>query len=367
MSPPDKPISAKQLAANRANAQHSTGPRTPEGKRRSAQNARKHGFTASTFAVIRLEELDEVARLRDDLIHDYRPVNAQELFAIERIALAQQSLLRVARLEAGLFTDALDETVCGDGTPIVLISEELTGDIEVTRQQNRNYAVAEGMYRMCRKSNCWALFLRYQVQTERLYRRAIEEFERLKKLRPELPNEAISEAEAQAELEENEEPAPPDETNPITPATPPFVPPSAPFQDHGDPLPHPDAHGAERVPAAGLLQLVHGRRYQPGTARPQRMPDRDRSAVRVDVLRVVRQPQVARHRQCLRGKRLVQLDHIHGTHRQPGLCQHLAGGRSRRESHDPGSDSRRRSPHHARFRRQPILFRRLGRGQQERA
>jgi hypothetical protein len=33
--------SAAKLAANRANAQRSTGPRTPEGKRRSAQNARK--------------------------------------------------------------------------------------------------------------------------------------------------------------------------------------------------------------------------------------------------------------------------------------------------------------------------------------
>jgi hypothetical protein len=33
--------SAVKLAANRANAQKSTGPRTPEGKLRSAQNARK--------------------------------------------------------------------------------------------------------------------------------------------------------------------------------------------------------------------------------------------------------------------------------------------------------------------------------------
>ena len=33
---------------NRRNAQHSTGPRTPAGKERSAQNARKHHLTATT-------------------------------------------------------------------------------------------------------------------------------------------------------------------------------------------------------------------------------------------------------------------------------------------------------------------------------
>jgi hypothetical protein len=79
-----KPVSEQQLAANRANAAASTGPRSPEGKARSAQNSRKHGFTATTFPIVRFEEVDEVARLREDLIAAYRPVNSQELFAIER-------------------------------------------------------------------------------------------------------------------------------------------------------------------------------------------------------------------------------------------------------------------------------------------
>jgi hypothetical protein len=85
-----QPVSVKQLAANRANAAQSTGPRSPEGKARSALNSRKHGFTASTFAVVRLEEIDEVAKLREDAIAIYQPPNSQELFAIERIALAPQ-------------------------------------------------------------------------------------------------------------------------------------------------------------------------------------------------------------------------------------------------------------------------------------
>ena len=195
MKHPNKTVSDKQRAANRANAAHSTGPRTPEGKARSAQNSRKHGFTASTFQVVRIEDVDEIANLKADLVSVYQPENSQELFAIERIALAQQSLLRVARLESGLFTTCLDQALDRDCQPIIPMSHELIGDgdIEITRAQNRNYALGEGFHRMVRQSNCWSLFLRYQAQAERHYRRAVEEFERLKALRPELPNEPILE------------------------------------------------------------------------------------------------------------------------------------------------------------------------------
>jgi hypothetical protein len=42
------PVTEQQLAANRANAQHSTGPNTIDGRKRSSQNARRHGITAQT-------------------------------------------------------------------------------------------------------------------------------------------------------------------------------------------------------------------------------------------------------------------------------------------------------------------------------
>lgn len=65
------------------------------------------------------------------------------------------------------------------------------GDIEITRAQNRNFLLGEGFHRMVRQSSSWSLLIRYQAQAERNHRRAIEEFERLKALRQELPNEAI--------------------------------------------------------------------------------------------------------------------------------------------------------------------------------
>jgi len=111
------PTSDMQLAANRANAAKSTGPRTPEGKARSSRNARTHGFTASTFTVVRLEELDEIARLKQDIVAVYQPVNSQELFALEQMALAQQTMLRAARLESGLFTTCLQMALNDNDTP----------------------------------------------------------------------------------------------------------------------------------------------------------------------------------------------------------------------------------------------------------
>jgi hypothetical protein len=41
-----------QIEANRANAQKSTGPRTPEGKEKAAQNALKHGLLAREAVVV---------------------------------------------------------------------------------------------------------------------------------------------------------------------------------------------------------------------------------------------------------------------------------------------------------------------------
>src|SRR5580704_10750408 len=213
-----KPISPKQLAANRANAARSAGPKTPEGKARSAQNSTKHGFTASTFAVVRLEDAQEIAHLKDDLVSVYQPVNSQELFALERMALAQQSILRAARLESGLFTCSLNETLDGDGHPFTPMSKELAGEgeIETARAQNRNYCLADGFLRLVRQTNGWSIFLRYQAQAERQYRRALEEFDRLKSLRQVLPNEPIPTCQPQqgSPTYPNPDPNPSDEPNP---------------------------------------------------------------------------------------------------------------------------------------------------------
>jgi hypothetical protein len=228
MSRTTKPVSEKQLAANRANAALSTGPRSPEGKTRSAQNSRKHSFTATTFPVVRLEEIDEVAHLREDAIATYQPINSQELFAVERIALAQQTLLRVERLHSGIFTLCLNEVISSDDRPFVGISPRLVDDDnQIVKAQNRNYLLAEGFHRLFKTSPAFNLLLRYQAQSERMYRRAAEEFERLKALRHKLPNEPISAPQAEA----GETTCAPRQANPPAPEKP--APPPHPREHYG--------------------------------------------------------------------------------------------------------------------------------------
>jgi hypothetical protein len=204
MNKPTKPISAKRLAANRANAARSTGPRTPEGKARSAQNAFRHGFTAANFAVVRIEDPEAVANLVADAIARYQPLCSQETLAVERIALAQLSIFRCAAMEAGFFTNCLDEAMESPGSPFILRQPELTDGIQVALGQNRSYWLAFGFNRFVARNsaNSWTIFLRYQAQTERLYRRAVEEFERLKALRHELPDVLPNEPTAQPEPQE---------------------------------------------------------------------------------------------------------------------------------------------------------------------
>ena len=221
-----KPISEKQLAANRANAAKSTGPTSPDGRARSSRNSCKHGLASEKFTVVRLEDISEVAHLRAHIIAAYQPVNSQELYALEQLAIRQQAMLRCARFEAGLFSACLNESLGADGSVIFPLNNDVTYGIEITQAQNRNYCLADGFFRLARHGNGIQLFLRYQAQVERLYRRAVEEFERVKKLRPELSDEPISEDDEPIEPEENTTDSSPQEPSPNEPISSPPLRPS---------------------------------------------------------------------------------------------------------------------------------------------
>jgi len=79
------PVSANQLAANRANSEKSTGPRSVEGKKTSAQNARRHGVTAQTTVMTEEDRIkhDDVC---SKMIADLSPVGSMEIFLASSVA-----------------------------------------------------------------------------------------------------------------------------------------------------------------------------------------------------------------------------------------------------------------------------------------
>ena len=74
-----------QTQANRINAQKSTGPRSPEGKAKVAQNALRHGLLAREAVVVG-EDTDDFDLLRDGLRAEWAPVGLTESLLVERIA-----------------------------------------------------------------------------------------------------------------------------------------------------------------------------------------------------------------------------------------------------------------------------------------
>jgi len=93
-----KSISARKLAANRANARKSTGPRSAAGKARSARNATTHGLFCHA-AVLPGEDELAFARLRAGMMLSLNPQDTVELMLVDRIVLANWKLRRLQETE----------------------------------------------------------------------------------------------------------------------------------------------------------------------------------------------------------------------------------------------------------------------------
>ena len=94
--------SFRQIEANRRNAQLSTGPVTEEGKRRSRQNAVRHGLTAETV-IDTLEDAGDYAAFEMTVTADYDAQSAVERELVLRLASLLWRLRRATAIESGLF------------------------------------------------------------------------------------------------------------------------------------------------------------------------------------------------------------------------------------------------------------------------
>ena len=106
-----KVVSYQQKRANHRNAQASTGPRSPEGKRRVACNALKHGLRAQDLVLTGphgTEDPAEFEALLTQFHEDLQPANILEQVLVERIATSHWRLRRAQRFEAAAFRQSLD-------------------------------------------------------------------------------------------------------------------------------------------------------------------------------------------------------------------------------------------------------------------
>jgi hypothetical protein len=76
---------AAQIAANQANSQLSTGPRTEEGKAASARNNFRHGLCGA-FLIQSWENAADYDSLLDGLRDEHQPVTPTEALLVERMA-----------------------------------------------------------------------------------------------------------------------------------------------------------------------------------------------------------------------------------------------------------------------------------------
>jgi len=92
-------------AINRANSQHSTGPRTEEGKARSSQNALRHGLLSRT-PVLRSEDQAAYEQHCRQFFDEHRPATPTETQLTQELADTSWRLNRVPALEAELLNRA---------------------------------------------------------------------------------------------------------------------------------------------------------------------------------------------------------------------------------------------------------------------
>ena len=95
-------ISEAQLAANRANAQLSTGPVSEAGRAKSAQNSLKHGLTSKTI-VLSGEDNEAYQNQLNSYVEHHAPATDEELRLVQSTVASLWRLNRIQMLESALY------------------------------------------------------------------------------------------------------------------------------------------------------------------------------------------------------------------------------------------------------------------------
>jgi hypothetical protein len=98
---------ANQTAANRANSEESTAPRTPQGQTASRFNALKHGIHAE-HEIMFDETAEDLAELAAEYHEHHSPADTDQRLLVDTLIHNEWRLRRMRRVEAVLWEHAAD-------------------------------------------------------------------------------------------------------------------------------------------------------------------------------------------------------------------------------------------------------------------
>ncbi len=153
---------AAQKRANKQNAQHSTGPRTEQGKQRTSLNALKHGFRAKD-PLIPGENPDHYYRHSAEIEHELQPATPLEETLVDQIVDITWRLKRFARIEAAVVNELYDSAA------------------EHPRNHDKDEDQLLG--KSLAHSNALNRLSRYEAQLGRRYQNTMKELRELRKRR----------------------------------------------------------------------------------------------------------------------------------------------------------------------------------------
>jgi hypothetical protein len=150
-------MTAAKLAANRANAQHSTG---PANSARTRFNGLQHGLTSKQI-VIPGETQEEFDYFRASFLSDLKPQSALDQTLADRVIVAAWRLKRFQRMEGAFYTNRIADFLKEhpEADPDVAMANLFIDPVEVAKLR---------------------LFLRYQSTVQREFDKAMAEYSKAK-------------------------------------------------------------------------------------------------------------------------------------------------------------------------------------------
>jgi hypothetical protein len=160
--------SGPQIHANQANAQLSTGPKTPEGKTKSSLNAVKTGLTGRT---VLLPDDDAIAYQKhiQGFFDEYKPSTDGEETLVQSIADTEWRLLRIPALEMGVYAlGRIELATKFDQEDPAVRAALIEAQIFITYQrQLNNLSIQEGRLRKQRERDLAELLKSQRERKER--------------------------------------------------------------------------------------------------------------------------------------------------------------------------------------------------------